>query len=308
MEIEDNGYYNLNTNGVQLLPVRVNVSATGSRLQDNKKVVITNNGTSNIVPDEGYDGMKSVTTEVNVESDVKVQDSKEITITQNGNDTVVPDTGYNGIASVFIKTQVPAPVSQDVKSVTYTENGEYTVIPDESYSTMKSVDVIVNTPVITVQNNREYSIINNGNIIINPSDGYSAMSKVSISSNVTSRFDINGYYVDGVYHDLVDEVVDGKLKNNTSSKVFAIYRKSSSNQTRSGVVLQPYVLTVGETVNTLAGCVLGSYSSGTIHLVASGADSKEYFVIKVTPIEDPGGFDIPIGTDSVYSCSVFGVN
>lgn len=180
MEIEDNGYYNLNTNGVQLLPVRVNVSATGSRLQDNKKVVITNNGTNNIVPDEGYDGMKSVTTEVNVESDVKIQDSKEITITQNGNDTVVPDTGYNGIASVFIKTQVPSPVSQDVKSVTYTENNTYTVVPDDPYTTMKSVNVTVNTPVVNVQNMKIVEYLQNANYTIVPDSGYDALKTVVV--------------------------------------------------------------------------------------------------------------------------------
>lgn len=191
MEIEDNGYYNLNTNGVQLLPVRVNVSASGSRLQDNKKVVITNNGTNNIVPDEGYDGMKSVTTEVNVESDVKIQDSKEITITQNGNDTVVPDTGYNGIASVFIKTQVPAPVSQDVKSVTYTENGEYTVIPDESFSTMKSVDVTVNTPIVNVQSQKTVEYMQNANYRITPDSGYDALKTVIVQVTVPiNNFDI----------------------------------------------------------------------------------------------------------------------
>lgn len=308
MEIEDNGYYNLNTNGVQLLPVRVNVSATGSKLQDNKKVVISSNGTSNVVPDDGYDGMKSVTTEVNVESDIKVQDSKEITITQNGNETVIPDIGYNGIASVFITTQVPAPISQDVKSVTYTENGEYTVIPDESYTTMKSVDVIVNTPVVSVQNNREYTITNNGNIIINPSDGYSAMSKVNVSSNVTSRFDIDGFYVDGVYHTITNEVSNLYLKNNTSEKVFVMYRKSSQNQTRSGTILQPEGLAAGESTLTPAGCILGPYSSNTIHLVASGPDGKQYFVLKITPEELPSGFDLTVGEDSVYYCSALGVN
>ena len=191
MEIEDNGYYNLNTNGVQLLPVRVNVSASGSRLQDNKKVIITNNGTNNIVPDEGYDGMKSVTTEVNVESDVKIQDSKEVTIIQNGNDTVTPDTGYNGIASVFIKTQVPAPVSQDVKSVTYTENGEYTVIPDDSFTTMKSVDVTVNTPVVNVQDQKIVGYSQNALYTITPDSGYDALRMAIVQVSVpVNNFDI----------------------------------------------------------------------------------------------------------------------
>lgn len=191
MEIEDNGYYNLNTNGVQLLPVRVNVSASGSRLQDNKKVIIINNGTNNIVPDEGYDGMKSVTTEVNVESDVKIQDSKEVTIIQNGNDTVTPDTGYNGIASVFIKTQVPAPVSQDVKSVTYTENGEYTVIPDDSFTTMKSVDITVNTPVVNVQDQKIVGYSQNALYTITPDSGYDALRMAIVQVSVpVNNFDI----------------------------------------------------------------------------------------------------------------------
>lgn len=191
MEIENNGYYNLNTNGVQLLPVRVNVSATGSRLQDNKKVVITNNGTNNIVPDEGYDGLKSVTTDVNVESDVKVQNSKEVTITQNGNDTVVPDTGYNGIASVFIKTQVPAPVSQDVKSVTYTENNTYTVVPDDPYTTMKSVDVTVNTPIVNVQDQKIVGYSQNALYTVIPDSGYDALKMVVVKVTVpVNNFDI----------------------------------------------------------------------------------------------------------------------
>lgn len=175
MEIESNGYYNISTNGVQDIPIRINVSSIGSRLQDNKRVTITSNGTSNITPDTGYDGMKSVTANVDVESDVKVQDSKEVTITQNGNDTVVPDTGYNGIASVFIKTQVPAPASQDVKSVTYTENKIYTVIPDDPYTTMKSVNVTVDTPSENIQSTKAVSFYNNGQGLIRADDGYNAI-------------------------------------------------------------------------------------------------------------------------------------
>ena len=64
MEIESNGTYDLITNGVQRVPVKIHV--TSSTSQPVKDVTITSNTTTTIVPDDGYDSMSSVVVDTNV--------------------------------------------------------------------------------------------------------------------------------------------------------------------------------------------------------------------------------------------------
>ena len=77
----------------------------GSDLENNKEVTITENGTIEITPTEGKDGMKKVTATVNVPSDAKEEQTKSVTITENGTTTVTPDSG-KVLSSVSITTNV----------------------------------------------------------------------------------------------------------------------------------------------------------------------------------------------------------
>ena len=69
MEIEVNGTYDLITNGVQRVPVTINVSS-GGNVQTVKDVTITSNTSTVIVPDEGYDSIAQVNVTTNVPSTI----------------------------------------------------------------------------------------------------------------------------------------------------------------------------------------------------------------------------------------------
>lgn len=185
MEIETNGYYNLNTNGVRCFPISVNV-AEGGKIQSSKEVSVTENGKSYVTPDEGYNGIANVTVNTNVESDVKLQDSKDVTITSNGTSAVVPDTGYTAIKSVFVTTQVPVPESEASKSINVDKNGSYTVIPTAPYESMKSVTCNVNVPIKSIQSEKSVSYITNGDAVITPDVGYDGIGQVNVNINVPS--------------------------------------------------------------------------------------------------------------------------
>lgn len=305
MEIEYNGEYMFNTNGIDKIPIKVNVMSTGSRLQDDKNVQITQNGTTVIQPDSTYDGIKKVTVETNVESDVKVQDSKEVTITQNGNDTVIPDTGYNGIASVFITTQVPDPPSQDVKNVTCTENKTYTIIPDSPYTTMKSVDVMVNTPVINVQDHKDVTVTENNTVVtINPDAGYNALGYVKVTPNIpTSTFvPIRLYSTQNVRFDLEGNVdtFNGSMtiRGNSTAvcnlmsnhrEFLLILNKSSSSTSVSGVYKG-----INETnyTDAVLKCILGNDKSTVFDFAVIEVFESNTGVHKTHFLFPEGYFDI----------------
>ena len=71
MEIEANGTYDLITNGVQRVPVTINVVA--GNVQAAKDVTITSNTTTTIVPDEGYDSMSTVVVDTNIPKKLQLQ-------------------------------------------------------------------------------------------------------------------------------------------------------------------------------------------------------------------------------------------
>lgn len=184
MEIETNGYYNLNTNGVQYFPISVNV-AEGGKIQSSKEVSITENGKSYVTPDEGYSGIANVIVSTNVESEVKLQDSKDVTITSNGTSAVVPDTGYTAIKSVFVTTQVPVPESEASKSIDVVENGSYTITPTAPYEAMKSVTCNVNVPIKSIQAEKVVDVVINGSMTIKPNVGYDGIASVVVNTNVS---------------------------------------------------------------------------------------------------------------------------
>lgn len=185
MEIETNGYYNLNTNGVQYFPISVNV-AEGGKIQSSKEVSVTENGKSYVIPDEGYNGIANVIINTDVQSDVKLQDSKDVTITSNGTSAVVPDTGFTAIKSVFVNTQVPVPESEASKSINVVENGSYTVTPTAPYESMKSVTCTVNVPIKNIQSEKSVSYNTNGDAVITPDVGYDGIGQVNVNIDVPS--------------------------------------------------------------------------------------------------------------------------
>ena len=113
------------------LQVLEHIDGGGATLQE-KSVSITANGTTDVMPDEGFDGMSKVSVDVNVPD----PELEELSVTANG--TYTP-TKY-GYSKVDVN--VPSKPEQ-TKSVTINQNGTTSVLPDEG-SVLSKVDVTVN--------------------------------------------------------------------------------------------------------------------------------------------------------------------
>ena len=90
----------------------------GSDLQT-KSVTVTQNGSSQITPDTGYDGLTKVNLTTNVQP---TNQTKSLTITENGTTSISPDLGYDGLSEVEITTNVSGGSSDlDWSVLGYTE-------------------------------------------------------------------------------------------------------------------------------------------------------------------------------------------
>ena len=101
-------------------------------IQNSKDVSISENGTTVVSPDAGYDAIKNVVVDVNVPN----PELEELSVTANG--TYTP-TKY-GYSKVDVN--VPSKPEQ-TKSVTINQNGTTSVLPDEG-NVLSKVDVTVN--------------------------------------------------------------------------------------------------------------------------------------------------------------------
>ena len=68
-----------------------------------KTVEITENGTTNVSADTGYDGLSNVGITTNVQPNLE---SKSVTITENTTTTITPTQGKDGLSSVSVTTNV----------------------------------------------------------------------------------------------------------------------------------------------------------------------------------------------------------
>ena len=123
-------------------------SIDGDLLPQSKEVTITENGTTEITPDEGY-----LLTGVTVEAAVpgKPEQTKAVTIRENGVTEVTPDAGHV-LTGVTVEASVPGKPEQ-VKAVTITENGTTQITPDEGKvlsGVSVSVDVAGGPSIVTI--------------------------------------------------------------------------------------------------------------------------------------------------------------
>lgn len=184
MEIESNGYYDINTNGAQLLPLHVNVFSDGARIEQTKVVNIVQNGSVTVSPEQDYDGIKDVVINTSVPTSVNVQKDKNVVITNNGVNTVVPDSGYDCMSSVIVNTQVSTSESEREKTIDVTNNGKYTVTPTAPYASMKLVNINVNVPTKTIQPPAYFTQTENNLYVYTPEVGYDGFSSLSIRTDV----------------------------------------------------------------------------------------------------------------------------
>ena len=123
-------------------------SIDGDLLPQSKAVTITENGTTEINPDEGY-----ILTGVTVDTAVsgKPEQAKTVTIRENGITEVTPDAGHV-LTGVTVEASVPGKPEQ-VKEVSITENGTTQITPDEGKvlsGVSVSVDVAGGASVVTI--------------------------------------------------------------------------------------------------------------------------------------------------------------
>ena len=77
-----------------------------------KTTTITQNGTTTITPDTGYDAIEQLDITVNVPLQ-----SKTYTFTQNATTTIVPDQGYAGFSQVGLEINVPGTDTSDANAI-----------------------------------------------------------------------------------------------------------------------------------------------------------------------------------------------
>ena len=151
-------------------------SIDGDLLPQSKSVTITENGTTEINPDEGY-----LLTGVTVDTAVagKPEQTKAVTIRENGVTEVMPDAGHV-LRGVTVEAAVPEKPEQ-TKAVTIRENGVTEVTPDAGHVlTGVTVDTAVPGKPEQV---KEVSITENGTTQITPDEG-KVLSGVSVSVDV----------------------------------------------------------------------------------------------------------------------------
>lgn len=128
-----------------LSKVKVNVNVQPT-LQE-KGVIITDNSTTEITADSNYDGLTKVNVEVNVQP---ILQEKSVAIRENGTTEVIVDNDYDGLARVNIETSVQ-PTLQE-KNITVTENGITEVIADQGYDGLSKVNIEANIQDIRLLN------------------------------------------------------------------------------------------------------------------------------------------------------------
>ena len=105
-----------------------------------KSVTITENTTTTITPDTGYDAIEQLTITTNVP--MSQLQSKSVTITSNGNIAVLPDTNYDGMTQVNLRVNVD---TNTVNYQTYTAAyiGQNNMIQrnESLYPTYKQIEI-----------------------------------------------------------------------------------------------------------------------------------------------------------------------
>ena len=122
-----------------------------------KSVTITENGTQNVTPDSGYDGLSSVGISTNVQPDLE---SKSVTITENTTTTITPTSGKDGLSSVSVTTNVSGGGGQKAGFVSQ-YGGFYFRTSTSSAQTAYPTQAEMNSEIINIGNNFDTSTVAN---------------------------------------------------------------------------------------------------------------------------------------------------
>lgn len=166
------------------------IKAAECKLQEKHISIDKNVSMTEVTPDEGYSGLSRV--EVDVE--IPVEDNKQVTITENGTTTIIPGDGYDYIemCDVTVNVPIPEPKLQE-KSTTISQNGASSVTPDSGYDGLSKVDITVQVPEKTIQANKTVSITTNGQTIVSPDPSNDGMAQVTVDVNVSGGGGVPAY-------------------------------------------------------------------------------------------------------------------
>ena len=221
--ITQNGIYTPTGSNIGFSEVTVNVQGGSANIQGDKEVTITENGTTTVTPDNGFDALGNVSINTNVQP---LLESKDITFKKvSGSETVKvydpnnhelgtatinsstgdvsykveEDQGFQGLSYVNVGIDKSTFIGTQNRSIT--SNGNYTITPnDASLWGIKQLDLSVQVSNnLSLESNREYNISSNGNVTIRPSNGYDAMTAVTVHTNVpTSIVNLNTNEVNSI--------------------------------------------------------------------------------------------------------------
>lgn len=179
------------------------------------------NSAYTITTPAGYDGIKKVDVNVDVNSGAVINNQfKAVSISANGETIVNYDTGFTGLENVRINTNVR--YNGQNKAISATTNGTYTIRPDSGYEGLNKADIYVNIEQtghteqelrqaydsgITFQKSKLVSTAITTNGIYTKNDGYSA---------VTVNIDIVTPYQNGYSSGYTDGLTSGKTIGYTS--------------------------------------------------------------------------------------------
>lgn len=144
-------------------------------LEENKSYEFTENNTSfDIVPDEGYEGIKSGKVSVNIPTQQKYEK-----VTDNGYFIFVPDEGFL-LDRADIEVDIPLEYGKDMYVTT--NNTAVEIEPSSGYKGVRQGKVYVEIP---TQEEKTVNIVKNGTTEVLPDEGYDYIRKVNINTDVT---------------------------------------------------------------------------------------------------------------------------
>lgn len=185
-------------------------------VQPIKRESITSNGKYIISADSGFNAMREVEVDVNI--DIPTIEEKSVDITRNGEVEILP-TSANAMTKVTANVQVPPPPLEE-KQVAITKAKTTEIItPDAEYG-LNRVEVSTDIPL----ESKQITITENGTTTIEASEGFEGIESVEVTTDVNTlqgldfssiynqrRADeINQYYKDGIkYAEEFRKAVDG---------------------------------------------------------------------------------------------------
>lgn len=174
-------------------------------VQPIKRESITSNGKHIISADSGFNAMREVEVDVNV--DIPTTEEKSVIITRNGEVEILP-TNADAMTKVTANVQVPPPPLEE-KQVTITKAKTTEIItPDTDVYGLSRVEVSTDIPL----ESKQITITENGATTIEASEGFEGIESIEVTTDVNTLqgldfegvFDqeqaneINQYYKDGI--------------------------------------------------------------------------------------------------------------